>query len=68
MSPFFTLSISTLSSGTNMELSSLPARSFSSVGALDAFVDNIPAVPEPSSVLLALAALSSGQLRRARKS
>jgi hypothetical protein len=41
----------TLSNVTNIEIVSLSSGSVVSVGALDVFVDNIRAVPEPSMAL-----------------
>ena len=58
-------SSSNLSAVSSIELVSLSGGSVVSVGALDVQVDNIRAIPEPSTALLSLAALVM-MLRRHR--
>ncbi|MDA0767428.1 MAG: PEP-CTERM sorting domain-containing protein [Verrucomicrobia bacterium] len=58
-----------LSAVSSIELVSLQGGAVTSVGALDVYVDNIRAVPEPSTALLACVALTTaGLLRRRRNS
>ena len=61
-------STTTLSSVISIELVSLQAGAVISVGALDVFVDNIRAVPEPSVAIFGLFAMASLTLRRQRAS